>query len=797
MLIPFQPVKTIAKILLMFMMPAGKIPVATTLPQQLEMITANLIAMGPTITKYHEGFLLQFCTSPTAYIISTEQMSMIMAGMDDEEKYAVFNPEVNPSITLAAYIIRKGYVPLESSASSSSSSGYEVSLPPSSSLSNIDQYHEQIRRTHAPTLYESVQDFCSKYNISFVFRIIPGSRRVNISNEVRPLHGELITMPPGTIQQYKQQGDIKMLQLIRDRLLTEYNKWIPSADYYDIRDQLEQAEQSLIDLGQFDYPQLCKVRDMAKNGQIEQLAARYKQVDTLMLSRKGHKKEGGTRILRLQQYCLMKAVNNELLKTFEALAVAEGPEVKVALLEVYRKYYSYDQNVRAYYEKPAGFGIIDNAHALVQRQHPNAQQVIAEAQQEFIRGRVVAPATTTQTAASSSSASSSSAPTTTAVTGPGTTTTTSTTQSHPNSDLPITGANTSSASSLTTDVTPISTDPEYDFTQTYGYDDTIQMSKKAEERIVQTLDAIKPQDFDNFDLYLAQVDTIIAEERLAPSQEYRIMVRFVKRFFSNLNPIIIAQELPDALLHTTLLVMEFLSINADSDEWYVPPINEEARRAQIQRFCNKFDLTQLTAEQRRDLVADVLAGHFVGLGITRIAKLMKAAKVIETVKRSTEPARVLAKKLGERLKTFTKPVGETIAITAEGIPVSIATGAQETVSLQQAANKASGAAKKAEAAVLRVGNMKEFFQTKFGQELKKICTHTSRQYKDATIYKVTGKIKHPMLEAGDLFYLDKVHLDHIEVFSHKGRAKGVLNLDGTVNAAKTEIALAQGRTIPT
>lgn len=118
------------------------------------------------------------------------------------------------------------------------------------------------------------------------------------------------------------------------------------------------------------------------------------------------------------------------------------------------------------------------------------------------------------------------------------------------------------------------------------------------------------------------------------------------------------------------------------------------------------------------------------------------------------------------------------------------------MSLRNASQKVGGTVKETPA-VLRVSNMKEFFQTEFGKQLKKVCAHTSQQYKDATVYKVTEKIKHPMLERGDRFYLDKVHLDHIEVFSHTGHAKGVLNLDGTVNIIKTERAVSQGRTIPT
>jgi hypothetical protein len=48
-------------------------------------------------------------------------------------------------------------------------------------------------------------------------------------------------------------------------------------------------------------------------------------------------------------------------------------------------------------------------------------------------------------------------------------------------------------------------------------------------------------------------------------------------------------------------------------------------------------------------------------------------------------------------------------------------------------------------------------------------------------------------DKGDYFYLDKTHMDHLEVFDKAGKSKTVLNLNGTVNAAKADAA--SGRTI--
>lgn len=96
--------------------------------------------------------------------------------------------------------------------------------------------------------------------------------------------------------------------------------------------------------------------------------------------------------------------------------------------------------------------------------------------------------------------------------------------------------------------------------------------------------------------------------------------------------------------------------------------------------------------------------------------------------------------------------------------------------------------------VLRVKNMPEFLKTtEFGKYLDKVSEKTGRTWKDHMIYEVKEKIKNPNLRRGDYFYLDKTHLDHIEVFDNNGLAKCVLNLDGTINEVKTD--LARGRNI--
>jgi len=49
------------------------------------------------------------------------------------------------------------------------------------------------------------------------------------------------------------------------------------------------------------------------------------------------------------------------------------------------------------------------------------------------------------------------------------------------------------------------------------------------------------------------------------------------------------------------------------------------------------------------------------------------------------------------------------------------------------------------------------------------------------------------IRKGDLFYIDDQHMNHIEVFDRRGKTRGVLNLDGTYNEAKSKAA--KGRRI--
>ena len=91
--------------------------------------------------------------------------------------------------------------------------------------------------------------------------------------------------------------------------------------------------------------------------------------------------------------------------------------------------------------------------------------------------------------------------------------------------------------------------------------------------------------------------------------------------------------------------------------------------------------------------------------------------------------------------------------------------------------------------------MKNVFElNNFGKRLQQCSVKTKLVdiYTDAQIYEIVDKIPEYGLKKGDMFYLDKCHNDHIEVFRNN-RCINVLNLDGLVNESKALKALGEGR----
>jgi len=99
----------------------------------------------------------------------------------------------------------------------------------------------------------------------------------------------------------------------------------------------------------------------------------------------------------------------------------------------------------------------------------------------------------------------------------------------------------------------------------------------------------------------------------------------------------------------------------------------------------------------------------------------------------------------------------------------------------------------------KVINLQELFERKdeaFAAALRDAAALTMWKRKSSQIYMITRNLPQYGLGKGDLLYLDKLHYDHVEIFNNQGtKPVVVLNLDGTQNIIKTQIAQAEQRTL--
>ncbi|ETS33339.1 hypothetical protein PTE_00498 [Photorhabdus khanii NC19] len=133
----------------------------------------------------------------------------------------------------------------------------------------------------------------------------------------------------------------------------------------------------------------------------------------------------------------------------------------------------------------------------------------------------------------------------------------------------------------------------------------------------------------------------------------------------------------------------------------------------------------------------------------------------------------------ETTQEIVKIMGQTgIAASAGGISKAGAKGGGNVGKGKQPYQPNQGA----------VGNMNEFLtQPGFGAQIKNSTQKTSQIYQGQSVYKANNNIG-KVIKKGDQLYLDSQHKNHLEIFDNKGKFKVILNLDGTVNQAKTDAA---------
>lgn len=190
-------------------------------------------------------------------------------------------------------------------------------------------------------------------------------------------------------------------------------------------------------------------------------------------------------------------------------------------------------------------------------------------------------------------------------------------------------------------------------------------------------------------------------------------------------------------------------------------------------------LESKTLVEKRDAIARYLdeAAAKGGLSESEIAAL----GLIYAANATLFPTSVLDVTLGAG-----KAVGKAGDLIKAGVR------AEDAAKVASAEMKATGITKYVPNAGA-VGNMQEFLKMPgFGKDFKDASRKTNYQFQGQSIYETTTKIGEN-IKKGDLVYLDAAHMNHLEVFKGNGEVRAVLNLDGTINRAKTDAAIAEGR----
>jgi|GEM_PF-2326909 len=524
--------------------------------------------------------------------------------------------------------------------------------------------------------------------------------------------------------------------------------------------------------------------------------------------------------LRVQLEFLQKRLNDPMT---ESLHVIKTADLAIAKAE-YEKLKKEHAN-RATTMKYGGALKIGHAHDYLHNygfDHLEAAKAILESRPDYQTELATTPFTTTD------------APTTTAATGPGTTTT-STTQSCATSDLPATGVNTSPSPSIGVDATSISTDldqmvldmvttgPKYlpislatqglinsklvEIADKYQADDALLYL----ETLANVLKGIPEMGAGQIALSLLQAlrtKGYVELSDFTPHQQCALYFAYGAveqvtdiKGLMHVNPKLLQLIIEWKIVTSTCglinaQVMQNLGLDSE-----LLKLEKAIQGIDSESITKVFQHIALMSPQEKSRALGNITGAFLQAeiiaaamptalkGIEKITQVVAESRIGQSVAQSVEELEKFAQGAA-RIGT----AEEVIAVTAEGIPIRIATAAEETMSLHKAANKAGGAAKEVPA-ILKVGNIKEFFQTEFGKLLSRVSEKTHYRFQEKAVYKLTEKLKQYGLKAGDVFYLDALHMDHIEVFDSVGKIKAVFNLDGTLNVIKTNVAKMQGRTI--
>lgn len=213
-------------------------------------------------------------------------------------------------------------------------------------------------------------------------------------------------------------------------------------------------------------------------------------------------------------------------------------------------------------------------------------------------------------------------------------------------------------------------------------------------------------------------------------------------------------------------------------------LSPEEYKQRTDAFCAMMEpLQDVTADHCAVFIGQFMADIAFCKGLGNAYIFLKEIDVLEKLGESAAAVSRIFKKGFD-----THLANNPIVVTAEGITIKISDDLKkfgETIKNSSLGQKV----------ILRVNNMKEFFDLPFGQTLYPHSVKTPHHYQKFSIYKLTQDIPGTELKEGFFYYVDSLHRDHLEVFSKNLKAIAVYNLDGTLNEKKLEAAKKAGRSI--
>jgi hypothetical protein len=287
---------------------------------------------------------------------------------------------------------------------------------------------------------------------------------------------------------------------------------------------------------------------------------------------------------------------------------------------------------------------------------------------------------------------------------------------------------------------------------------------------------------------------------LTPVEKKNLLAKGIKIYFGRLvDPVGIVKDQVCFLVNATCFISDITLGGLYLGEDVIIERRQQLREAlSALSFEN---LSQIPSEHWVDLLATIAADFTFGAGIGKTVAFLKEIDALGKASgQCTKLAQVLEQKVSQAGIKVGRYMEDKLAaaavrgeqvVTIDGIVLNVPPDLSEASVLLNTVKEGTGTG----SVIQKVANIGEFFEKfRFGSLLKQQSIKLRQTYKGAQIYKASNKVG-DYIKKGYYFYLDTSHYDHLEVFGKHGSVKYVLNFDGSLNKAKTAVALLEGRSI--